>query len=211
MRPTTSMDMNKQVLEYLKRVQSLAKTGLTYAEDAYDRERYEELKESTNSLLSALMGVEVERIVAQFENLDDYPTPKVDVRGVILKEGKILLIREKTDGKWAMPGGWADNGYSPSENIVKEVWEESGLRVRPERLLAVWDKRKHDHPADVHSVYKLNFLCIEEGGALNPGHETMGATYFPIDQLPELSLMRNTSAQIQKLYELALSGGVDFD
>ncbi|WP_421891788.1 NUDIX hydrolase [Marinoscillum sp.] len=211
MRPTTSMDMNKQVLEYLKRVQSLAKTGLTYAEDPYDRERYEELKESTNNLLGELVGVEVGKIISQFENLDDYPTPKVDVRGVIIKEGKILLIREKTDGKWAMPGGWADNGYSPSENIVKEVWEESGLRVRPERLLAVWDKRKHDHPADVHSVYKLNFLCVEEGGTLNPGHETMGAQYFGIDELPELSLMRNTAAQIQQLYELAISGGVDFD
>ncbi len=204
-------DMNKAFVEYLKRVQAMAKTGLSYAEDAYDLERYEELKVMTNKMLSDVSGFLAEDISAQFDSLDTYPTPKIDVRGLVLKENMVLLIQEKSDTKWALPGGWCDIGYSPSENIVKEVSEEAGLEVKVSRLLAVWDKRKHDHPLDLNSVYKLNFLCEIVSGTPTPGEETMDARFFPINDLPPLSLMRNTPQQILRLFELARSGEVDFD
>ncbi|MEO9474581.1 MAG: NUDIX hydrolase [Cyclobacteriaceae bacterium] len=194
---------NKTISDYLVRVQAMAKTGLTYAKDPYDIERYEALAEQTNELLAEHSNLEQEDIDLHFEKLDPYPTPKVDVRGVILSEGKILLIKEKSDQKWAMPGGWADVGVSPSENVVKEVWEEAGLEVKAERLLAVWDKMKHDHPTDLNHVYKLNFLCRVTGGELKPGHEVLEARFFGLNELPELSLMRNTVQQIKTLHRLA--------
>lgn len=206
-----NMDNQKRILEYLKRVQAIAKTGLTYALDPYDVERYEELRDTSSLLLAELSDAELPEIAFFFGQLDSYPTPKVDVRGVVIQQGKILLIQEKSDGKWAMPGGWADIGHSPSENIVKEVSEEAGLLVKVDRLLAVWDKRKHDHPDDIHSVYKLNFLCKTIGGSLKPGHEALDAGFFDLNQLPPLSLMRNTEAQIRRLHALATGEEVDFD
>ncbi len=203
--------MEKEVLEFVKRVQAMAKTGLSYARDPYDLERYEELRDSSNDLISKLVNMPLEEVKTQFANLDTYPTPKVDVRGLVLNQGKVLLIQEKSDQKWAMPGGWCDIGYSPAENIVKEVREESGLEVNVIRLLAVWDKAKHDHPADINSVYKLNFLCETMGKPLNPGHEALAADYFDLDNLPPLSLMRNTESQIRKLVELAKSKEFSFD
>lgn len=199
------------ILEYLKRVQAIAKTGLSYAKDRYDLERYEELSENTNDLLAEYSRADLDEIRFNFESLEAYPTPKVDVRGVVLRENEILLIQEKSDGKWALPGGWADIGFTPAENVIKEMWEESGLEVRVDRLLAVWDKRKHDHPDDIHYVYKLNFLCTITGGELLAGHETLAVNFFDIDSLPELSLMRNTAAQIKELHRLAHSSEVSFD
>ncbi|MFY0607526.1 MAG: NUDIX hydrolase [Cyclobacteriaceae bacterium] len=203
--------MEKEIIEFVKRTQALAKTGLSYAKDPYDIERYEELRDSSNDMLTRLVTMPLKDVKRQFANLDTYPTPKVDVRGLVLKEGKILLIQERTDQKWAMPGGWCDIGYSPSENIVKEVREESGLKVKVSRLLSVWDKAKHDHPADINYVYKLNFLCETSDYTLRPGHEAMKADYFDIDNLPPLSLMRNTENQIRKLVALANSDEFDFD
>lgn len=198
------MNWEGRILEYLKRVQAMAKTGLTYTENPYDVERYEELRDSSNQLIADLAGVDLEKINFHFDQLDDdYPTPKVDVRGVVIKDRKILLIREKTDGKWAMPGGWCDIGYSASQNIEKEVFEEAGITVKAKRILAVWDKAKHDHPHDLRYVYKINFLCEIVSGELNVGHEALDGGFFDIDDLPELSLERNTETQIRKLYELA--------
>ena len=205
-------EMNRKILDYLKRIQAMAKTGLTYTENPYDIERYEEMRDSTNELLAELSNASLEQIAFHFDHLDsDYPTPKVDVRGVVIKDGKILMIQEKTDQKWAMPGGWCDIGFSASENIVKEVFEEAGLKVKPVRVLAVWDKAKHDHPEELRYVYKINFLCEITGGELTVGHEALDGGFFSLDDLPPLSLDRNTETQIKKLYELATTNGFDWD
>lgn len=205
--------MNRKILEYLKRMQAMARTGLTYTENPYDVERYEEMRETTNALLAELSNAKLDQVQFHFDQLDDdYPTPKVDVRGVLIQDGKLLLIQEKSDAKWAMPGGWCDIGYSPSENVVKEVFEESGFKVKPVRILAVWDKAKHDHPEDLRYVYKINFLCEISGGELKVGHEALDGGFFGLDELPPLSLHRNTEAQIRKLFELAgYLGSVEYD
>lgn len=202
---------SKEVLEFLKRVQAMAKTGLSYTENPYDVERYEELRDTSNALLAKWSEVEESEVRFYFDQLDTYPTPKVDVRGLVMREGKVLMIREKADGKWAMPGGWCDIGYTPAENIRKEVFEESGLEVKVSRMLSVWDKKMHNHPPEAAYVYKLSFLCVITGGALEPGHETLGADFFGLEELPELSLPRNTEEQVRKLVELATKEAVDFD
>ncbi|REE00422.1 NUDIX hydrolase [Marinoscillum furvescens] len=202
---------SKEVLEFLKRVQAMAKTGLSYTENPYDVERYEELRDTSNALLAKWSESDEKEVRFFFDQLDTYPTPKIDVRGLVMQEGKVLMIREKVDGKWAMPGGWCDIGYTPSENIRKEIFEESGLEVKVSRLLSVWDKKMHDHPPEAAYVYKLSFLCEITGGALVPGHETLGADFFDVDDLPELSLPRNTEDQVRRLVELANKEGLDFD
>lgn len=205
------MDVPQNILEYLRRVQAMAKTGLTYVENEYDRERYEELRDSTHEMLAQLSDLTIEQLHFYFDKLDSYPNPKVDVRGVVMRDGKILLVREKADGKWSIPGGWCDIGYSPAENIEKEIREECGLYLKANRLLAVWDKNKHDHPPALEHVYKLIFLCEDNGEALNPGHETLGADFFDPDNLPPLSEERITAAQITRLIALADTEKTDFD
>ncbi len=205
-------DNNTRILEYLKRMQALAKTGLTYTENSYDIERYEEIRDTTHALLSDLSNASLDEVSMHFRELDDnYPTPKIDVRAVILKNDKLLLIQERTDQKWAMPGGWCDIGYSASENVVKEVKEESGLTVKPVRLLALWDKAKHDHPADLKYIYKVNYLCKIVSGEVNVGHEALDGGFFALDNLPPLSEERNTKSQIQKLYDLVRKEQIDWD
>lgn len=196
---------NKAFLNYLKRVEALAKIGLSYSDNPYDLERYEELKDLTLDMLSLVSKAKLEDIQVHFELLDAYPTPQVDVRGFVMKDEKVLLIKEAVDHKWALPGGWCEVGLTPQENVVKEVREEAGLDVRVDRLLAVWDKKCHDHPADIHYVYKLHFLCTAPKYELDPGHEALGADYFALDALPQLSLVRTTESQIRRLYALSKS------
>lgn len=190
---------------------ALAKVGLSYSENPYDIERYTEIRDRSVQVLGNHTDIDTSELSAHFEKLDDYPTPKVDVRGVVFRDHRILLVREQVDGCWAMPGGWAEIGFSPSENVVKEVREESGLEVEVDRLLAMWDKAKHGHPPDAFAIYKLNFLCKETGGSLGGGHEVTDVGFFPIDQLPELSTPRNTAEQIRQLYQLAQTGSTVFD
>ncbi len=149
-----------------------------------------------------------------------YRTPKTDVRAVVLRAGQVLLVREREDGAWSLPGGWAwslpggwaDIGLSPRENVEKEVWEESGLRVRATRLLAVVDKKMHQHPPSPNYVYKLFFRCEETGGQLVQGLETLGVGFFGLDNLPPLSVDRNTEAQVRLAVQLAQQPGpVYFD
>lgn len=195
--------MTKEVLEYVKRVQAMAKIGLTYTTNPYDIERYEELKEISENLILKLTDCTLEEIKNYFSDLDDnYPTPKTDVRVAIFKDNQILLIKETTDGQWAMPGGWCDIGLTPSENAIKEVQEETGLKVEINRLLAVWDKKCHDHPPTPLAVYKYIFLGDIAGGKFSHGFEATDQGYFALDKLPPLSEERNTKSQIEKVFEL---------
>lgn len=195
--------MTEEVLEYVKRVQAMAKVGLSYTSNPYDVERYEELKEISEKLTTKLTDASLTQVQEYFKHLDEYPTPKSDVRAVILRDNKILLIKETADDQWAMPGGWCDIGLTPAENAVKEVKEESGLEVEVSRLLAVWDKKCHDHPPTPVATYKFFFLCTITGGELSHGFEATDQGFFALDELPPLSAERNTRSQIEKLFALA--------
>ena len=155
-----------QWLKNAHQLQSMAEGGLTYSTQIYDRERYEQLMELSAEIVTEYSSMNMEKVHELFRLEKGYLTPKVDVRGVIFRDDEILLVRELLDGKWSLPGGWADVGYSPSEMVVKEVREEAGLNVKATRLLAVLDKRCHPHPPDIYYVYKLFFLCEEVDGAM---------------------------------------------
>jgi ADP-ribose pyrophosphatase YjhB (NUDIX family) len=201
-----------QWLEVAQRLQSIAQAGLTYSVDKYDLERFDQVLQVSKDIISQYSTLSMEKITKIFDLEEGYLTPKVDVRGVVFRNDKILLVRESIDGKWALPGGWADVGYTPSEVVEKEVEEEAGLLVKTTRLLAVFDKKCHDHPPDLYYVYKLFFLCRESGGALAHGMETTEVNFFALHELPELSSGRNTPAQIKSMFELRnRPGGTLFD
>ncbi len=116
----------------------------------------------------------------------------------------MLLVKESLDGKWSLPGGWGEVGFSPSEVIRKEIKEETGLEATVSRLLAVYDKKCHPHPPQPLYVYKLVFWCEAVSGSLSPGFDIIDARYFAIEQLPELSEERILKSQIEQVCELAI-------
>lgn len=192
-------------LNIAKRLEAIAQIGLTYSQDDYDTERYYEIRDISHQIFNHYTDTPLEKIQNLFSRENGYPTPKVDVRGVIFQDKKILLVKEKLDGMWALPGGWADIGYSPAEVVVKEVKEEAGLEIAPVKLLAVFDKKCHAHPPSALHVYKMFILCTINGGTLNPGMETLEAEFFSQDKLPELSIERNTPEQINLLFKNRLN------
>lgn len=196
------MDENQQ-LDLVKRIKAIAETGLIYTEGAYDKERYEELRGISLQLLSHLSEVPFTQLSNFYLPQLDYPTPKVDVRGFVLNESdKILMAQEGVDGKWTIPGGWADVGSSPKEVVIKEIKEETGIDAEVIRLLAIYDKHRHQHPPEPHYVYKLAFFCKITGGTLKPGFDMQGADWFSLQDLPPLSEDRILRSQLEHLFQL---------
>ncbi len=193
--------MEPNWLSYIKRVHAIALTGLAYTTNCYDLERYEELKRISLQMLTEQSGMELPKIEALFTTETGYQTPKVDVRAVVFVDDRILMVREKIDNCWSLPGGWADVGYSPGEVAAKEVWEEAGLKIKPTRLLGVLDKKCHPHPPSPFHTYKIFMQCEITGGTLQPGMETSDARFFAKENLPELSTDRITASQINLIFE----------
>ncbi|MDT3425923.1 ADP-ribose pyrophosphatase YjhB (NUDIX family) [Paenibacillus forsythiae] len=193
--------MEAKWLTWAKEIQAIAQTGLEYARDVYDIERYEALRELSVDIMANYTLESKEKIRLSFAGDKGYCTPKVDIRGVAFREGRILMVREKIDGKWSLPGGWADIGLSPREIAVKEIREESGFAARAVRLLGVLDKKFHDHPPEPYHIYKLFILCEIVGGEAEGGLETSEVGFFKEDELPELSVERNTEKQILTMFE----------
>ncbi|MHC4570206.1 MAG: NUDIX hydrolase [Planctomycetota bacterium] len=177
--------MDPKWLEWAKRLQAIAQNGLTFAEDHFDVERYEQVRQ-----------------LDLFVREKDYATPKVDVRGAAFRDGGILLVKECSDGKWTLPGGWADVGESPSESVEREVREESGFTVKAERLAAIYDRSKHPHKPLMHyHLYKLFFICEITGGQPTTSNETEEVAFFDEDKLPELSATKILPEQIARMFE----------
>ena len=193
-----------RLLELVQRLAALSQTGLAFAKNPFDIQRYEEVGEIAAELASQDHG-DVERMAAIFRSDDGYVTPKMIVRAAVFsKDGEvplILMVRETADGRWTLPGGWIDVGESPAYAAEREVLEETGMRVTAVKLAAVYDKRRHDHPPAPHHAYLLFFLCRLEGGTLMPSVETSEVGWFPSDQLPELSTGRATGSQILRMFE----------
>jgi len=188
-------------LDMAKRLQAVAQAGLEYSDNKYDIDRYEQVRALSLEIMQGFTDMSLTRLNNGFASEKGYPTPKVDVRGVVFRNDKILLVRETIDGNWSVPGGWADIGLTPSEVARKEVFEESGLIVEPIRLLAVLDKKCHRHPPDLFHIYKLFILCRETGGKLQQGMETSETGFFGMDELPPLSTPRITTEQIALMFD----------
>lgn len=193
--------MEPKWLEWAKQLQSIAQAGLTYSKDKYDLERFEMIRNLSSEMLSQQTQMDKSVIKEIFANETGYATPKVDVRAVIFKENKILMVKEEAKGVWALPGGWADIGLSPSEVAIKEVQEESGYDVEAVKLIGVFDKHKHPHPPSAYHVYKIFIHCVITGGKPETGIETSAVDFFAENELPKLSVARNTESQIRFVFE----------
>lgn len=194
--------MERSFFDQIKRIQALAEIGLEYCNSNYDRERYDEIQEICLGMLAQLTDVPVQKIKPVIQEKNGYKTPKTDVRAVVFNpEGRILLVQEKVDGCWALPGGWADVGYSPRQIAEKECFEEAGLTVRANRLLAVMDKTAQKMPPEFEYVYKLFIRCEPIGTKITSGAETDDVAWFSEHELPELSLPRNLKSHIHLMFE----------
>lgn len=188
-------------LEWIKKVHAVAHWGLTYSKDEFDLERYEVLRQLSLDMLSDFSTIDKTRLSNLFDNDQGYITPKVDVRGVVFQEGKILMVQEKSDGLWSIPGGWADIGLSPSQVAVKEIAEEAGYQVKPQRLLAILDKQFYKHPVSAFHIYKVFIECAIVEGQASAGLEALSVGFFGEDMLPPLSTNRITQEQIALLFK----------
>lgn len=193
--------MSTQWLDWAKRIQALSQSGLAFSKDIYDTERYEEFRKISVEIMAAYTDLDINKIEGLFTNETGYQTPKVDVRGVVFKDGKLLMVKENLDDKWALPGGFCDIGLSPSENVVKEIKEESGYDVIPVKLIAILDKNKHPHPPEPYHYYKIFILCEIIGGESAVGPETNQVEFFSENNFPPLSTNRNTESQIKTMFE----------
>jgi len=196
------MKKQKQLLLLAKQVQALAENGLHFSENDYDLDRYTNLEEVAIHMISLLTGISADTIQMATPEKNGYRTPKVDVRSVVFNDqDELLLVKERADSCWALPGGWCDVGYTPTEIAEKETLEEAGILVKGTRLLAVFDKRCHDHPEDLFYAYKIFLECKAESFKIKTGMETLDVGFFAQDNLPELSTPRNTKGQIDKMFD----------
>jgi ADP-ribose pyrophosphatase YjhB (NUDIX family) len=177
-------------LAWAREIQALAQTGLAYSESEYATQRYKRLMQIAAEIIQHHTDVAVGSILGDFVAQPGYATPKVDVRGAVLRDGRILLVQERSDGRWCMPGGWADVGDLPSEVVVREVWEESGFHVAPRKVLGVYDANRSGTPLEFYHAYKVIFLCDLEGGSARPSSETLAVGFFTFEDLPPLSANR---------------------
>jgi ADP-ribose pyrophosphatase YjhB (NUDIX family) len=201
-------------LDWSRRLQAIAQNGLTYARDPYDVERYTAVRDIAAEIIATATQASIPVIKDVLGKESGHATPKVDVRGVIFRENRLLLVRERSDGRWTLPGGWADVGESPAESVLREIREESGYEARCVKLLAVLDRSKHPHePIFLFHIYKLFIQCEIAGGTAAAKSETDQVAFFAETELPELSINRVTPWQIKRMFEHLRDPGlpVDFD
>ena len=194
--------MEHQWIQWIREIRALGQIGLTYTTDMYDQERYTRLTELADVMFARISGVPVQKIADFFVPDSGYCTPKIDLRAGVFDGDRILLVLEKFDQKWTLPGGWADVNESPTQGIRREVLEEANCQVDAVELVAVIDRELHPYtPHYPYHIYKLFFygLCSQHL-PLPPNSETERAEFFPLDNLPELSAARILRQDIERLF-----------
>jgi ADP-ribose pyrophosphatase YjhB (NUDIX family) len=187
-------------LRWAREIHVIGQTGIYYAQNEFDRSRFERLVEMAAEMISDHTDIpEKQALVALFAQ-DGYITPKVDVRGAVFKDDQILLVKEITDGLWSIPGGWADVNEAPSRMVEREVMEETGLTVTAKKLIGVYETNHDRDPINVFHSYKLLFLCDYLSGDLKTSYETPEVKFFPRDSLPALSPSRTQEVFIREAY-----------
>ncbi len=190
-------DPSLKWLDWAREIQSLAQTGLHYAENDFDRSRYGRLMELAAEIVTNYSDLKFEPLMGEFLTQKGYATPKVDVRAAVFQDHKLLMVREQSDGCWSMPGGWADVGEIPSQGAEREAWEEAGFQVRASRLIGVYDaNRDGTRPVELFHAVKLIYLCELLGGKATPSYETSDVGFFGEDEIPQLSEMRTSARHV---------------
>lgn len=186
-------------IEWAREIFSLSQAGLTYSRNEFDLARYRRLQEITAEMIESQSALSKESALESFSMQAGYTTPKIDVRGAVIKDNKILLIQERMDGRWAMPGGWADLGNAPASVAEREVLEESGYRVKAEKVIAVIDANRIE-PMEFYHAFKIIFLCSLIDGEPHTSHETMAVDFFDMDNLPPLSIYRTNEEMLREVF-----------
>jgi ADP-ribose pyrophosphatase YjhB (NUDIX family) len=186
-------------LELARELFSISQSGLTYCKNEYDLHCYRRLQEISAEIIANESGFSLQSAKNAFSMQAGYATPKIDVRAAVIRDGRILLVQEKADGKWAMPGGWADIGETPSKMVEREVLEESGFKVRAAKVVAVYDANRAE-PMEFFHAYKIIFLCEILGGEACPDHEILTVDFFAPADLPPLSLARTSERMVQEVF-----------
>jgi ADP-ribose pyrophosphatase YjhB (NUDIX family) len=189
-----------KIVQFAESILAIAQNGLVFTQDEFDKQRFRQIQTLATQLLEQKSSLSSEKILNLFLQEEGYATPKVDVRGAVFKDNQILLVQERSDQKWTLPGGWADVGESPSEAVVKEILEESGFIAKVAKVMAIYDKSKHSHPTCIPHIYKIFFICDLIGGEKELSIETCAVDFFSLDNLPPLSEHRVVKNQIERAF-----------
>jgi ADP-ribose pyrophosphatase YjhB (NUDIX family) len=206
--------MENKTIRWAQKLAALAQSGLTYSENPYEIERYQQIRQIAAEMMANKTGTDKQKITKLFTEQNGYATPKIDVRAAVFKDKKVLLVKERADGKWTLPGGYADVDDSPSNAVERETKEESGFDVKTIKLAALYDRNKHPHkPAFAFHLWKAFFICKITAGKPTPSYETPEVDFFSLNQLPLLSASRVLPRQIERMYQhhLDVSIPTDFD
>ena len=187
------------LIKWAREIQALSQSGLAYQQNEYEKERYSRLMEIAAEMTASESNLKKQTILDNFNLQPGYATPKVDVRGAIFRDGKILLVQERSDKKWSMPGGWADVGDLPSETIEREVKEESGFAVKAKKIVAVFDANRDGIPLNFYHAFKIIFLCEIISGDARPSYETLSVDFFDFANLPPLSSSRTNERHLNEI------------
>jgi ADP-ribose pyrophosphatase YjhB (NUDIX family) len=193
--------MNNKWLQWASQLQSIAQAGLTFGADTYDLDRYEQIRSIAVDIVHEYTDIDSKKVRELFASETGYQTPKVDIRASVFSNGKILMVKEKVDGAWSLPGGWADVNSSVSESAVRECFEEAGAVVKPKRIIAIHLANKHNNPLFPYTIYKIFVECELIENKFKDNTETLEAGFFAPDKLPELSFERNTPDQLNMCFE----------
>ncbi len=186
-------------LQWARKIQALSQNVRTFAASEYDVENADQLARIAAEIVAEHTRLPVGEILDSFKVQPGYATPKIDVRGAIVRDGKILLVQESADRHWCMPGGWADVGRRPAEMVVREVREERGFEVRPHKVVAVIDCNRGGQPKEFYHAYKVIWLCDIIGGESRTSHETLAVDFFTFDDLPPLSQHRTDESMLAEV------------
>lgn len=188
------------VINWARRLQSLAQAGLTYSKDKFELERYQEIRDIAADMMAYKSDLPLAKVKDLFCNETGYQTPKIDTRAAVFQDDKILLVQE-SDGRWALPGGWCEAELTVMENCIKEAKEEAGIDVTVEKVIALQDLQKHSSKIFPYGVLKVFFLCRKTGGHFQANSETLASDYFSLDNLPTLSVNKTCVEQIKLCFE----------
>lgn len=200
------MDTSERIKLWARELKATAQTGLAYGKDLYDQERYQQMNELSNQMLSHISGMSCDEIDRKLPIEEGYTTPKIAVRGIVMKDQKVLMVKETADSLWSLPGGWCDIGLTAGENVEKEIEEETGLKTKATQLLSFYDQSLHRPSTNLQHIYTVYFLCEIVSGELTTSIETEDVNFFSLDQLPPLSIERVTKKQLESALLVAQAG-----
>jgi ADP-ribose pyrophosphatase YjhB (NUDIX family) len=192
---------NLELLKWAQQLEAIGQSGMAYTTNVFDQQRYQEVKNAAAQIMAAATGAELDEVTVVFDMQSGYATPKVDVRGVVFKDNKLLLVKELMDGgRWTLPGGWADINEPLSTAVEREVREEAGMIVKARKLAAVYDRNQHGHPPYPFHAFKMFMLCDLIAEATPDPVETSDPEFFDASHLPELSLARVTKEELLRMF-----------